>query len=462
MFYICNLLHGCTSVKIKQIIVKGDLMKKECRSFIAIIIVMFILLTTISGCTGSKETTPLLSDIQSPDNASQKADSENNQSSDIISTDNIPENSSLSEVDFATVVKYYEYFASHRTRINPLFNFSADKADDMDLMVFAIINLQSYSSENGNTKEEIDAILNKFFGRTVKKYVTGMTEYVPGTDHIRATGWGIDGSNRLVLTKLLPHGAGNFTGYFDVYHIPESYGVDDYQKFYSEIDDILLSGKPGMYAELLRYKAVINFDELPEEGDGFYLRYNNIRLFELESPIWGLYAGYELDERTFNPQTRFAADEASFNGITTRTTKKELTAKLGEPWEVIEKPADATMGTTTYHYAGVEYVFEEDSNIVSYIRVTGFQWKYGPRNLRIGESFEDVLKRFPQEQNYKTHPNGCFYGETTYQKEGGAVYYNTDGSISNITVVPKGVLPFLKIYFQDGIVSEYYIMGYTT
>ena len=113
-------------------------------------------------------------------------------------------------------------------------------------MVFAIINLQSYSSENGNTKEEIDAILNKFFGRTVKKYITGMTEYVPGTDHIRATGWGIDGSNRLVLTKLLPHGAGNFTGYFDVYHIPESYGVDDYQKFYSEIDDILLSGKPGI------------------------------------------------------------------------------------------------------------------------------------------------------------------------------------------------------------------------
>lgn len=399
-----------------------------------------------------KKQLPLLSDKQSPDNDSQTADLNN--------SDNIPENCSLS--DFVTAVKYYEYFAKHGSRIHPLFNYSADKADDMNLMVFAIINMQDYSYDNGNTREEIDAVLTKFFGRSVQNYVTGMTEYVPGTDRIRATGWGVDGSNRLVLTKLLTHGDGNFTGYFDVYHIPEIYGEDDYQKFYSKIDDILLSGKPGKYAELLRYKAVINFSELPEEGGGFYLRYNNIRLLVLESPLWGLYAGSEPEERTFDPQARFTADEASFDGITTRTTKTELLAKLGEPWEIIEKPTDVSIGTTTYLYAGVEYVFEEGSNTVSYIRVTNFQWKYGPRNLRIGESFEDVLKRFPQEQDYKTHPNSCFYGENTYMEEGGAVSHNTDGSISHITVVPKDVLPFLKIYFQDGAVSKYHILDATT
>jgi hypothetical protein len=168
----------------------------------------------------------------------------------------------------------------------------------------------------------------------------------------------------------------------------------------------------------------------------------------------------EVNRRDFDSTTRFAAEEATFNGISVRTTQEELIAHLGEPLEIIEKPLDSALNTSTYVYEGVEYIFEGESNTVSYIIVTDAQLEYGPRNIRIGESLEDVLSRFPQEQDYRTHPNNCFYGETTYLEKGGAVYPDENGSV--IIVVPQEVLPFMKIHFQDGVVSRYIIYGTTT
>lgn len=189
-------------------------------------------------------------------------------------------------VDPATVEKYYDYFAASR---HPIFNFNSEVDDEIlddNLMFFAILNLPNYSYEQGNTKEEIDAVLIKYFGRTVNNYVTAFSEYVPGTDRIRATGWDFHGGNCLVLTELKEEDDGSLTGRFDVYHVPEMY-FEDHPGDWEHLKQSLLSGDPGEYAELLTYKAIINFHEITEPGGGFYLKYNNIEVFELPEHLDG-------------------------------------------------------------------------------------------------------------------------------------------------------------------------------
>lgn len=360
-------------------------------------------------------------------------------------------------------LKYYQYFNQHNSRIRPIFAYTGklDKDTENNLMTFAIMNLNNYSYEEGNSKEEIDEVLKKYFGQTVKNYQTAATEYLPGTQKIRAVGWSFHGALRLVLTKLVPEEDGSLTGFFDVYYIHEMFSFDNPEDW-QNLDKILLSDDRSYFSDLLSNKVIINFNELSEPDGDFYLKYNTIKLLEMDTPLYKPYIEDELDKKTFDPSSRFSADEATFNSITLYTSKKELVKKLGEPFDIIEEDGEAYLPSTSYVYAGVEYVFEGDSDTVTYIMVTNYQWKYGPRNIRIGDSFEDVLARFPQEQDYKTHPESCFYGETTYHNEGGAVYLDYDGNVDHIILVTKEVLPFMKIYFKDNKVSNYVIYGSTT
>lgn len=436
------------------------------RKFFSMIFLLLISLSLITfGCSSisnkipgkqPKETSPITQNEQDPTPSIEPKES--------LPKQPIDSGKVTAESDFEKAkIKYYQYFSNHRTRIHPLFSYTGqlDKDTESNLMVFAVHNLDNYSYDGGNSKEEIDEVLLKYFGQTVKNYKTSMTEYVPGTERIRATGWSFHGGLRLVLTKLVPEEDGSFTGSFDVYYISEMYGADDPEEW-KNLDSILLSENRDKLSEILSKRAIINFNEITEPGGEFYLKYNTIKVQNMDSLTFMPSVGYDFDERDFDPNTRFAAVEATFNGISISTTKKQLINKLGEPFEIIEDPGEFYLPTTTYVYGGVEYVFEGDQDTVAYIMITHYQWKYGPRNIRIGENFEDVLARFPQEQDYKTHPESCFYGETTYHNEGGAVYLDYEGNVDQIIVVTKEVLPFMKIYFKDNRVSSYVIYGSTT
>lgn len=377
---------------------------------------------------------------------------------------NIEVKEPLTENTFeAAKLKYYQYFNKYNRRIHPIFPYTGelDKDTESRLMIFAISNLENYNYKEGHDKEEFDDILIKYFGQTVKNYNTSASKYIPGTQKITATGFSYHGGLRLVLTKLISEKDRSLTGSFDVYYIPEMYAIDD-PDGWKKLDDILLSDNRRQLSKLLSNKAIINFNEIAEQNNDFYLKYNTIKLLEIDSPINRLDIGDNLDKRNFDPNTRFAADEATFNGISTTTTKKQLIAKLGEPFEILVDDGKIYLPATTYIYAGVEYVFEGESETISHIVVTNFQQKHGPRNIRIGDDFEDVLARFPQEQDYKTHPESCFYGETTYNNESGAVYTDFEGNIDHITLVTKDVIPFVKIHFQNNLVASYAIYGSTT
>lgn len=81
----------------------------------------------------------------------------------------------------------------------------------------------------------------------------------------------------------------------------------------------------------------------------------------------------------------------------------------------------------------------------------------GPREIKIGDDFESVVNKIPQE---KKRQNGEpeFYGEYNYDNpdelELGSLNRNSDGTVSFITLVPKGHPPFIKIHFMDNVVER--------
>lgn len=80
----------------------------------------------------------------------------------------------------------------------------------------------------------------------------------------------------------------------------------------------------------------------------------------------------------------------------------------------------------------------------------------GPREIQIGDDFEGIMKKFPQEKNWREAYE--FYGEHDYdnpsESEVGSVNENSNGSVDFITLVPKGHPPFIKIHFKDNVVDR--------
>lgn len=169
--------------------------------------------------------------------------------------------------------KYYNYFTGHSRQVNPLFAFpNDDKATlDANLMVFAFQNLEAPDFENGSTRAEIDAVLSKYFGRTVNDYNTSYSvSLVNG--NVVPSGWSFHGCNRLVLTRLSAENDGSLTGVFDVYYIPEG------EETLAAIDEALSKGNTAKYHSYFSQSVTINWREIADESEprGFYIRYNSI------------------------------------------------------------------------------------------------------------------------------------------------------------------------------------------
>lgn len=185
-------------------------------------------------------------------------------------------------------VRYYTYFADHARQINPLFVFPGDDESITDdfLMIFAIQNLPNFDTKNGCDKQEIDRILEKYFGRTVKNYRTSVSEVLL-TGKVRPKGFSFHGANRLVLQRLVPEKDGSFSGTFDVYHIPEL------TENIAQIDEALKLGNTEEYQEYFAESVTIKFSEIPDDDEpqGFFIRFQSIKPDKPEDWSLGTYDG---------------------------------------------------------------------------------------------------------------------------------------------------------------------------
>ena len=158
------------------------------------------------------------------------------------------------------------------------------------MATYAILRMgESYSYENGNSREEYNAITQKYFGRNIQNFDNGATETIPGTDRIRATGWSFD-STTLVLPKdIRDNGDGTLTGDFYCLNIPDSYWfhIDEGNNInirdaFKEAEEAFLKGDISSFVEancFLTLRRVVYEIQTGEDGKQ-YFKYHRVQNLE--------------------------------------------------------------------------------------------------------------------------------------------------------------------------------------
>ena len=148
--------------------------------------------------------------------------------------------------------------------------------------------------------------------------------------------------------------------------------------------------------------------------------------------------------------------ELSVNGIFINMTKEELKSIAGEPNEIYIETEIGEIWeyqNTSYHFD-----FVSEGLYISRIYVTGFM-QDTPRNIQVGDSFENVLSKFPQKTDYMQDPQALehyFYGDD-YEGTSGYVYFRDEEHIVVYLTLEDG--PYMQIVFYEKQV-ESFMFGY--
>jgi hypothetical protein len=180
---------------------------------------------------------------------------------------------------------------------------------------------------------------------------------------------------------------------------------------------------------------------------------------------------HPLDD-TISP---FSADECALGNVRIRETKpEELADALGvDPQDVkmeivYSEPGDpdSAILETSYVCGNVRFrVFPKVDGYeegIDSISVTGdIPWQT-PRDIKVGDSFESVLLKFPRERQYSEDEQGFFYGfylayESNTPAGNVSASIDSDGNaLITIRLITSGWAdPFLGIDFRDGIVTNF-------
>ncbi len=163
-------------------------------------------------------------------------------------------------------------------------------------------------------------------------------------------------------------------------------------------------------------------------------------------------------------------DDAEFaeSGIKPETDVKAMKAAFGEPISS-RREYGSQNECIAYEYGGVKYVFISsylvrdgwmDVNKAYYAEFTKNLAAF-PRGIKIGDSFADVLKKFPQEMDYKDEMSeGCFYGDYWRKDKlgwGSVQVVNNHADIEDgiwISVICDEYWPMLKVHFTDELIAD--------
>lgn len=140
-------------------------------------------------------------------------------------------------------------------------------------------------------------------------------------------------------------------------------------------------------------------------------------------------------------------------------TKDQMEQQLG-----LEKSANDGAGETYYSDDRSKYVYFDFYNAVTPAVVDVYGDYPGPRGFRVGDTFDEVMALFPQEKDWKSSPDGVFYGsfhhDAEYFDNAVSAYVSTESNVNGdpeITFITEGVYPFMRVFFEGNVVSHFTI-----
>ena len=151
---------------------------------------------------------------------------------------------------------------------------------DDQLSVYAVWHLiysGAYSAELGNTAAEYHAVTEKYTGKRIENFDNGMTEIIPETGNIRATGWDQDFPVCVVPESYTQNDDGMYSGIFYAYEVPAFYNDEMTQAdidYFENIQEYALTG--NVRADHPFLLVQIDFELGYDQGE--YLIYRNIEL----------------------------------------------------------------------------------------------------------------------------------------------------------------------------------------
>lgn len=161
---------------------------------------------------------------------------------------------------------------------------------DAQMAAYAVLRMENYNWETGNTREEYDAVTLKHFNKKLTDYTNnGMTEALPGsTDRIRAVGWGYEENYYALPYTLTSVGENRYIGQFYCIHAP--YSFDDGWNYSAEdTASMLYDHEWEPFVQYGRTFTLIEVEfTLGQEADGSdYPIYQSVKILQsgLSSPL---------------------------------------------------------------------------------------------------------------------------------------------------------------------------------
>ena len=154
---------------------------------------------------------------------------------------------------------------------------------DAQMAAYAVLRMENYNWETGNTREEYDVVTLKHFNKKLTDYTNnGMTEALPGsTDRIRAVGWGYEENYYALPYTLTSVGENRYIGQFYCIHAP--YSFDDGWNYSAEDTASMLNDHE--WEPFVQYGRTFSLIEveftLGQEADGSdYPIYQSVKILQ--------------------------------------------------------------------------------------------------------------------------------------------------------------------------------------
>ena len=151
--------------------------------------------------------------------------------------------------------------------------------------------------------------------------------------------------------------------------------------------------------------------------------------------------------------------EVSVNGVTAASNRAEIIRLLGEPLRTETDGIVSTLdyGTVSFTVALHSAYPDDRGRDKAWSAAVSGKAAQTPRDIQVGQTFEEVMAKFPQEKDFRADPRGFFYGSLEVFGDASGSVGEKDGKIC-ITLTTGN--SYVEIRFASNLVEEI-LVAYT-